>query len=235
MVAHVKGAVGRDYAAEYAARKLRGAARALTTAQSRGHAPTGASITALKKQGLITSTGSAQDSIFRRVAQAIRTYESQPAGKKSLSKAAAHAGVSPSTVKRHGLRSGRLQRVAVYQRDASGALKPTTHTKGFETYIHGSFPVLTPNGDLHLYLEFDQANMSILGRYWNAVDEARLYGQVKPLRAFQGVVVRDIDGNEYRLLTNIDKIHAVFERLSPQDRRDYDRAFYSRVTVGSAA
>jgi hypothetical protein len=235
MVAHVKGAVGRDYAAEYTARKLRAAARGLSTAQARGHAPKGASITALKKQGFITSTGSALDTIFKRVARAIGIYEHQPAAAKSLSKASAQASVSPSTVKRHGLLSGRIQREPVYQRDASGALKPTKRTKRFLTYVAGSFPVLTPDGQLTLYREFDRTNLSILAYYWNAVEEARLYGRDRMLHAFRGVVVRDIDGNEYRLLTDIDKIHVVFASLSPEEQRDYNRAFYSRLTLGGVA
>jgi hypothetical protein len=98
MVAHVKGAVGRDYAAEYAARKLRAAARGLTTAQARGHAPKGASISALRKAGVVTTTGSHKaDSVLTRFYGAVNEL----AKGTSLTKAAKAAGISPSTVKRY--------------------------------------------------------------------------------------------------------------------------------------
>jgi len=85
MASHRKGATGRNYAAEYAARKARGTARGLSTAQIRGHArPSEARLARTRAESLAAK--------YQAVA-GIRSGQTRTA-------AAASAGVAPSTLRR---------------------------------------------------------------------------------------------------------------------------------------
>jgi hypothetical protein len=217
----------RDYAAEYARRIQLARERGLSTPQARGHARSGeTAVSRLKEQFGLTSR---TDATQRKVAAALREYERQPAGKKSLTRAAKAHGISPATVKKHAIAAGRIQPVYHYKDG-----KPSS-VKGFQTYSAGSFPVLTPDGTVHLYHEFDDHNLSILGRYWNTVDTAKRDGVGVFLADFKGTVIRDIEGNEYHLMTDLDAIYAWDRSLSIQDQLDFDRAFYSGKKVRGAA
>ena len=217
----------RDYAAEYARRIQLARERGLSTPQARGHARSGeTTVSRLKEQfGLSSRTDATQ----RKVAAALREYERQPAGKKSLTRAAKAHSISPATVKRHAIAAGRIQPV-YYYKDG----KPTS-VKGYETYTAGSFPVLTPDGTVHLHKEFDEHNLSILGRYWNAVDLAKQTGSDAVLRDFKGTIVRDVDGHEYHLMTSLNGIYAWENSLSMTDLLAFDRSFYSGKHVRVAA
>jgi hypothetical protein len=217
----------RNYGAEYARRIELAKQRGLSISQARGHARSGeTAVSRLKEEfGLAKRS----DATARKVAAALREYEAQPAGKKSLTRAAKAHGVSPATVKRHAIASGRIQPVYHYKNG-----RPTS-VKGFNTYSAGSFPVLTPEGTLHLYKEFDEHNLSILGSYWNTVDIAKQTGVGVFLADFQGTIIRDIEGHEYRLMTDLDAIYAWDRSLSIQDQLDFDRAFYSGKKQRSVA
>jgi hypothetical protein len=216
MVAHVKGAVGRNYAAEYTARKLRGAARSLTTAQARGHASADASIAALRKSGVITITGSTKaDNVLTRFYGAIKEL----AKGTSLTRAAKAAGIAPSTVKRYNTERKLFQPIYHYKEG-----KPST-VKGYRIERSGSTPILTDTGTLISAPAVDAKNASILGQHWNAIDAA-LKGDNRALRKFRHTTIHDLSGNHYSLMTDVNAIHRFFDGMSETDLSDFWRTFY---------
>src|SRR5262245_55424909 len=95
-IGHGKRMRGRDYRAEYQARKAQGQVRGLSVAQARGHPRKGeTAIVALRRAGLIGGS-SGQD----RALQAYYRVVKRLARGESLGKAARAEGTTPRTVNR---------------------------------------------------------------------------------------------------------------------------------------
>lgn len=222
MASHKKGATGRDFAAEYAARKERAAARGLSTAQARGHAPKGESVSELRREGLITTTGGGKaDTVLSRFYRAVAGM----ARGESLSRASKTAGIAPSTVKRLNTERDIFQPIPRY----TSAGKPSG-VRGYQVSYAGSTPILTREGELITGPQVDVKNASILGRYWNAVDAA-LQGDDRALGKFAHTTIYDVNGNPYSLMTDVNAIRVLFDRMSDADESDFWRNFYAGRTV----
>jgi hypothetical protein len=107
--------------------------------------------------------------------------------------------------------------------------------KEFRVESAGSFPVITPDSTIILDEEFDAVNLSLLGGYHNAVYAALYRGQTEQLLQFRHTVLYNVSGTSYQLLTNVNALYLLFERLTEQERHDFDRAFNSRRRVIYAA
>jgi hypothetical protein len=75
---------------------------------------------------------------------------------------------------------------------------------------------LIPNQTVYRHVPFDVRYASTMGIYWNAVDKAEK-GDTGDLEALRGAWVRDRYGNGYRLLTDINQIHAVYDDMGTND------------------
>jgi hypothetical protein len=221
MPSHVKGAIGRDYAAEYAARKARGLARGLTIAQARGHPATGTGIAALRRAGFITTIGGGPDATLQRY---YRVVDRLAQGER-LSRAARAEHISPATVKRYNAERGLYQPLYRY-RDG----RPTT-VRSYQIEQPGSTPILTADGRSITSPAVDAKAATLLGKYWNAVEKALNEGDDSELRQFRHTVVQTRDGRHYRLLTNTNAIRRFFDSMSDADTADFWRTFYTGRTV----
>ena len=224
MASHVTGAIGRDFAAEYAARKARGLARGLTTRQARGHAPTGKSIAVLRRAGFVTTTGGGPDATLQKY---YRVVERLAHGER-LRTAARAEHIAPGTVKRYNAERGLFQPLYHYREG-----RPTT-VRGYQVEQPGSTPILTADGQIITAPAVDTKTASTLGRYWNAVEKA-LKGDERALEPFRHTVIHTRDGQHYRLLTDTNAIRAYFDSLSDADTADFWRTFYTGRTVLYAA
>jgi hypothetical protein len=220
MTSHIKGATGRDYTAEYAARKARGVARGLTTAQARGHPPAGQGIAALRRAGLITTVGSGPDPTL----QAYYRVVDRLARGESLSQATRAEHTTPRTVKAYNAERRLFQPLYRY-RDG----RPTA-VRGYQIEQPGSTPILTSSGQLISAPAVDAKVASMLGRYWNAVDKS-LRGDNTELQQFRHTVIPTRDGQHYRLLTDPNALRRFFDAMSDADESDFWRTFYSGRTV----
>jgi hypothetical protein len=224
MPSHHKGTTGRDFAAEYALRRARAAARGLSIAQARGHAPAGRGILSLRRAGLITTIGGGPEPTrlkYYRVADRLARGE-------SLTRAARAEGTTPRTVKRYNV-TGRLFQPLYRYRDG----QPAT-IRGYQVEQPGSTPILTSTGQMIEAPAVDAQTASLLGRYWNAVDKAE-HGDDRDLQVFRHVVITTRDGRSYRLLTDVNAIRAFFDGMSDADTADFWRNFYTGRAVLYAA
>jgi hypothetical protein len=220
MASHTKGATGRDFAAEYAARKARATARGLTTAQARGHAPQGTSIVHLRRAGFITTTGGGPDPTLQKYYRVVERL----AHGESLTRAARAERTTPRTVKQYNAERSLFHPLYRYRGGT-----PTT-VRGYEVEQPGSTPILTAEGVLITTPAVDAKTASMLGQYWNAVDKA-LKGDDTDLRRFRHTVVPTRDGQHYRLLTDANAIRQIFDQMSEADEVDFWRNFYTGRSV----
>jgi hypothetical protein len=107
--------------------------------------------------------------------------------------------------------------------------RPTT-VRGYQIEQPGSTPILTADGGIITSPAVDAKTASLLGKYWNAVDNA-LQGDDRELRQFRHTVVQTRDGQHYRLLTNTNAIRRFFDSMSDADTADFWRTFYTGRTV----
>jgi len=225
MASHIKGASGRDFAAEYAARKARGLARGLTTPQARGHAPMGKSIAALRQAGFITTIGGGPDATLQKY---YRVVERLAQGER-LRTAARAEHIAPGTVKRYNAERRLFQPLYHYR-----AGRPTT-VRGYQVEQPGSTPIFTADGQLITAPAVDAKTASTLSRYWNRAVEKALKGDERELQSFRHTVIHTRDGQHYRLLTDPNAIRAYFDSLSDADTADFWRTFYTGRAVLYAA
>ncbi len=222
--------MARNYGAEYAQRKRQGEARNLTTSQMRGHArgslPKGGfepSVRHLKQTRVLESS---RADTMNRYHQAVGHVQSGD----SLSRAAKKAGISTATVRR--LDEDRELLEKRYKPDSTGK----SRFFGWGVQRSGTAPVLTNDGDYLTGVQFDARNMSLMGEYWNAVKKAQNGGSTGDLRAMTRVEIRDVDGNRYRLLTDISDINNFFNEMTEEELEEFDRHFESeKVPVRRAA
>ncbi len=222
--------MARNHAAEYAQRKRQGEARNLTTSQMRGHArgnlPKGGfepSVRHLKQTRVLETSRSGT---LNRYYQTVGHVQSGD----SLNRAAKKAGISPATVNRINEERGLLHKT--YKPDSTGK----SRLFGLGVQRSGTAPVLENDGGYQTRVQFDARNMSLMGEYWNAVKKAQNGGSTGDLRAMNRVEIRDVDGNRYRLLTDIDAINEFFGDMTDDELEEFDRHFESeKVPVRRAA
>jgi hypothetical protein len=213
MASHRKGATGRDYAAEYAARKARGLARGLNLPQLRGHAPnTEQSVSSLRASGLIGGDSRAEALLRKKYAAVARMSQGE-----SLAQAAKAEGIAPSTLQRFLKDRGIAQ--PIYHRRGG---KPTS-VMGYRIEASGSTPILTDTGQVIDAPAVDSRTASLLGRYWNDVDKT-LKGDGAALKKYEHTVIHTLDGQTYHLMTDPYAIRAWLAALP--DERDFWRNLY---------
>jgi hypothetical protein len=217
MASHKKGERGRDYAAEYRARKAQGLGRGLAVPQARGHPRRGESaIAALRKVGLVGEpSGSAQE----RSLQAYYRVVKRLAKGEGLGKAARAEGTTPRTINR--LNAERVLFDYHYRTGKRGQQV----FDGYSVVNWARFHILAADGTVYRSVPLDRKNASLMGEYWNAVDEA-LKGKGAALKQFATTIVYDVDGATYRLLTNVNAIRRFFDSLGDEDAADFARNFY---------
>ena len=219
MASHRKGATGRDYAAEYAARKARGLARGLNLPQLRGHAPKAEqSVSALRASGLIGGDRKAATLLSKKYAAVARMSRAE-----SLSQAATAEGIAPSTLRRFIRQSGAAQ--PIYYRRGG---KPTS-VMGYRIEASGSTPILTDAGQVITAPAVDSSTASLLGRYWNDVDKALISGDGASLKKYEHTVIHTLDGQTFHLMTDLYAIRAWIATLP--NERDFWRNLYQGGSV----
>jgi hypothetical protein len=218
MASHRKGATGRDYAAEYAARKARGLARGLNLSQLRGHAPKSEqSVSALRASGLIGGDRKAEALLGKKYAAIARMGRGE-----SLIQAAKAEGIAPSTLRRFIKQSGAAQ--PIYYRRGG---KPTS-VMGYRIEASGSTAILTDTGQVITAPAVDSRTASLLGRYWNDVDRT-LKGDGAALEKYEHTIIHTLDGQTYHLMTDPYAIRAWIAALP--DERDFWRNLYHGGSV----
>jgi len=148
----------------------------------------------------------------------------------SLSRAAKKSGISSATVNRINEERGLLHKT--YKPDSTGK----SRLFGLGVQRSGTAPVLENDGGYQTRVQFDARNMSLMGEYWNAVKKAQNGGGTGDLRAMTRAEIRDVDGNRYRLLTDINAINEFFGDMTDEELEEFDRHFESeKLPVRRAA
>lgn len=195
----------RNYQAEYQRRQQLGKERGLSIAQARGHArESEAKIADLKRSGIIDRT---RKSTLERYYQAINGIASG----KSLSRASKDARISLDTIKKLDTERNTINRL---------------NNNKWEIKSSASFPILTKDGRLFKEVSLDRKNARIVGQYWNAAHNAYL-GDTSAIKTFANIVVFDLFGNQYSLLTSVNDLIAIMEQMNDADREAYERMFSS--------
>jgi hypothetical protein len=215
MAGHKKGATGRDYAAEYAARKQSGLARGLSVKQARGHTgqPRSAegTVLGLRAGGLIGGASREQDMTARKYA-AVRRM----AGGESLARSARQEGISPTTLRRFI----KERRIAVpYYSKSRGGKPARIRRYGLVSGI--TAPILTSDETFLPAANVDRMTASLLGHYWRDA-----YDGVSVAR-FANTVVYAMDGSSYRLMADDDAVRAFFLEMTPAEVDEFWRGFES--------
>lgn len=96
------------------------------------------------------------------------------------------------------------------------------------------FHLLTSSGQIVQDVPLDARNASLMGTYWNAVDSA-FEGKVGLLQTFQLVTIRDIHGQVYHLLTDVNAIRTVLGRMTEAEQREFFATIYLEGAGRSAA
>jgi len=222
MASHKKGATGQKYAEEYRLRKERGSARGLSVKQARGH--TGqvrgaeGTVSGLRATGLIGGSRSEQSMTARKYAAL-----SHMVGGASLATAARQEGISPSTlrsfIKERGI-------AAPYYSPSRGGKPARIRRYGLVTGM--TAPLLGDDGTGVKGINaapLDRKTLSLLGHYWHDVGEA-LEGK-RSLDKYENTVVYTLDGQSYRLVTDVDTLRAFFVEMSPEEEDNWWRGFQS--------
>jgi hypothetical protein len=208
----------RNYQAEYARRKAAGVARGLTLRQARGHPRAGeASVTVLKHAGTLggETRGGTPDTLLQRYYRVVaRLATGEP-----LRQATRAEHISWRTVTR--LNEERVLYGYFYRTGRRGQ----SVFAGYWVRIWAHMPLLTRDGVYHPQIPLDKLNASLVGIYWNAVDEA-LRGRVEALQPFSQVIVYDALGTGYRLETNVNALYRYFDAMSDEAHAEFDRTFY---------
>jgi hypothetical protein len=205
----------RNYQAEYLRRKTLGAERGLTLRQARGHPRLGEpGIRSLRQGGQLP--GDRDPALARYYRVVARLAKGEP-----LRTAIPAEHISPALV--HRINEERVLFGYTYRTGKRG--QPNVFN-GLWVRHHARMPILTTDGVLHQHVALDKKSASEIGAYWNAVDAAR-QGKPEALEAFRGRVIYDDSGRAYRLLTDVNAIHYVFDRMSDEDYADFSRTFYS--------
>jgi hypothetical protein len=216
----------RDYHAEYARRKALGEERGLTLRQARVHPQGGeASVAALKRSGEIADGGAPHDGALRRYYRVVaRLARGEP-----LRRALRAEGLSWRSATRLN-----EERVLYHYTYRTGKHGQPNVFNGFTVVHWARMPILTPDGVLHVGVPLDKKNASLVGTYWNLVEDA-MRGKTGAVQRFHHLTIDDAVGNRYRLETNVNALYRFFDSLSDAEHADFDRTFYSGREVRHAA
>ena len=196
----------RDYQQEYGRRKAHAKRLGFSTAQARGHArKSEVPISTLKKQGLVKSSNASAEKRFIKVVKTVATGQ-------SLSTAAKKAHTTPTTVLK--LNAERQ----LFVKDAA--------TGKYILQGTAAFPIATADGKLFMDVPLDKADASVVGTYWNAVDNALSGRDVRALKKYRNTVVHDIRGNRYRLLSDINQHRAIRDQMTQGEADNFNEKFY---------
>lgn len=208
----------RDYKREYDRRMARAEELGLSRSQARGHPRAGeASLSKLKTSGQLKEAPSTTLERFLRAARRVVSGE-------SLTRAARAEHISPETIRRINAE----RQVFGKRYDQQGKFI------GWAGGEYPRFPVFTEEGRVHDEVPFDEKTASLMGQYWNAVDDA-LRGDDTKLRSFRGVTVYDLLGTRYRLQADANAVRVMFDSMSDRERDDFERLFYYRAGFPHAA
>ncbi len=121
----------------------------------------------------------------------------------------------------------RLQRyLATSETTGYNADKELVKRVGKEYQIDAlPFHLLLSNGQTMRDVPLDFRNASLVGTYWNEVDNA-LLGRVAGLQQFQSVVISDIHGNRYHLLTDVNALRAWLDSMTGREQREFFATLY---------
>jgi hypothetical protein len=205
----------RNYKEEYRRRKTLGIQRGLTLRQARGHPRLGeSSVRTLRQTGQLP--GDRDPALIRYFRVVARLAKGEP-----LRTAIPAEHISPALV--HRINEERVLFGYTYRTGKRG--QPNVFN-GLWVRYQARMPILTSDGVLHQHIALDKKSASEVGAYWNAVDAAR-QGKPEALEPFRGRMIYDADGHAYRLLTDVNAIHYVFDRMSDEEYADFSRTFYS--------
>jgi hypothetical protein len=124
-----------------------------------------------------------------RTEQRIKAALARVARGESASRAARAEHLSPSTLRRHSQDTVRYNR----------------STGRGELHANGRVIFFDSNGDLHKNVYFAYQTTRTMSAYARAVKDAKA-GRIGPLQSFADVTVKDVLGNEYTLLADINAI-----------------------------
>lgn len=96
------------------------------------------------------------------------------------------------------------------------------------------FHLLTVTGEVYYRVPLDAKNASLVGNYWNEVDNA-LNGRPAGLAQYQSIAIRDIHGNIYRLLTDINAILAWLDSMTDAEQNEFWATLYLKGSTAYAA
>ena len=147
---------------------------------------------------------------------------------RSLTEAARLAGTTPRTIKRVSREQG-----GQFLEPARVVSKEGRHRTvgGYSIRPHTEGRIYTADGRDVGLVPLDLRNSSLLGAYWNAVDRAKA-GEVDALRPFEHVTIYDLNGNPYRLLTDINTIYSLELAVVSTGGDAYFRRHYERPVGG---
>lgn len=97
-----------------------------------------------------------------------------------------------------------------------------------------TFHLFTADGTVYRDVPVNKRWASVVGQYWNAVDDA-LRGDPGDLAALTGVTVKDRAGNSYRLLTNTNTLRRVYEGMTWPELQEFNRYLYTVREVRRAS
>jgi hypothetical protein len=121
-----------------------------------------------------------------------------------LTRAARAEGTSPTTVWRLN-----RERAVIGKSYRPGARGPRGAVDRYVVRYRGHATFWTPDGAQHDHVALDAMNVSLVGRYFNAVKKALDTGDDRVLRAFADAVVYDLHGRTYRLLTDLNALYQI--------------------------
>jgi hypothetical protein len=151
----------------------------------------------------------------------------------SLVRAAKAEHIDPETVRNINKQRELFQPLYHYKKQPSGATRPTT-VRGYRVEARASTPIVHPDGTYITGPSVDTYYASLLGAYWNAVDEA-LKGDTTRLRTFADVTIYTTDGQAHRLMTDVNALYRLYEGMSAAESYDWERNFYSKAVIYAAA
>jgi hypothetical protein len=164
----------------------------------------------------------------------------------SRSKAAKKVGITLDAFDRINLGEGRYDVVPTYTRPHDGGkarirrwvLADEKHARAllpaplFETW---QYPVVSRRQagawKDQPVVGWSGRYASIVGSFWQAVDQARMTGITEPLEAFVGFTVTDITGRRYTI-PSVDTILAWINTMADEDWSEFWKQFESRKLRG---
>jgi hypothetical protein len=168
---------------------------------------------------LAASRATAGASPLRRTEARVRAAMARVIQGESATSAAKAEHLSPSTLRRH----------------SHGTLRYNRATRRGEVHAAGHVSFFDASGNLHRNVPFAYQTMRTMSAYAHAVKDAKA-GRVRGLKSFADVTVKDVLGNEYTLLADINGIEQR-EQVYGIDATDFFQSedFLVAAPTGSTA